>query len=230
MFFSSVCCLPLAFCLAALSPGEPNQTLRPISEADSVLAVYREDWGLASSGAPAVLLVAWPDGHIVWSSDRLKGGPPYYTGSTSPKKVAALLARFEKDGLLADEKLNDPQFGPDSQFTTLLIKRGKQQAKMQSWHELFEVSDSMVVDHHGVQSLRGRRRLDVLRKAPKDYLFFRLVWSETRGKLNDLIPAQGTVSAGKPFLKVGVLSWQEPAATPKTSGAGSPPPKGSGPN
>src|SRR5262249_23558051 len=71
---------------------------------DSVLAVYREDWGLASSGEPAIILVAWPDGHIIWSGDRLKGGAPYRAGHADPKRVTALLARFHKDGLFADEK------------------------------------------------------------------------------------------------------------------------------
>jgi hypothetical protein len=218
---STVSALLLGWCASSSPADEPKPAVRPISEADSILAVYR-DLGSRARGGPAVIFVAWPDGRLVWSGDRLNGGAPYRTGRVEPEKVAALLARFEKDGLFADEKLNDAHFGPDSQYTTVLIKSGKHQVKMQSWHELFEESDKHVVDHRGVTSLDGRRRLDVLRKEPGDYLFFRFVWSETRGKLTDLIPGESTPSDGKPVMEAGVLTWQEPAIPPKPKGGGGP--------
>ena len=192
---------------------EPKSAMRPITDAESILAVYREDWSLDSSGGPAIIFAAWPDGFIVWSGDRVMGGPPYRAGHIDPKRVTALLSRFDKDGLFADKKLNDAHFGPDSQFTTLFIKSGKKQVKMCSWHELMEDSDELVADDHGAAILNGRRRLDVLRKAPADYLFYRFVWSETRSRLADLIPAESTATGGKPVMKAGKLSWQEPAAT-----------------
>jgi len=45
-----------------LSADEPKPAMRPISEAESVLAIYREDWSLGSSGEPAIIFAAWPDG------------------------------------------------------------------------------------------------------------------------------------------------------------------------
>ncbi len=192
---------------------EPKPMMRPIMDAESILAVYREDWGHHSEGEPAIIFAAWPDGFSAWSGDRLMGGPPYRAGHIDPKRLAALLSRFEKDGLFADKKLNDANFGPDSQFTTLFIKSGKKQVKMCSWHELMEDSDKLVADDHGAAVLDGRRRLDVLRKTPADYLFYRFVWSETRSRLADLIPAESTATGGKPVMKAGKLSWQEPAAT-----------------
>jgi len=141
------------------------------------------------------------------------GGPPYRAGRVDPKRVSALLARFERDGLFADESLDRGNFGPDSQFTTVLVKSGKKQVKMCSWHELYEEGGGLVVDQGGVSPLNGRRRLDVLRKAPADYLFYRFVWSETRSRLADLIPCESTAIRGKPVMKAGKLSWQEPAAT-----------------
>jgi len=210
-----ITCLVVGLISSADFADEPKETMRPITEADSVLAVYREDHGLRSTSGPAIILVAWPDGHVVWSGDRLKGGAPYRAGQIEPTKVAALLARFDKDGLFADENLNQAHFGPDSQFISVFIKSGKQQVKMQSWHELFEESGKTVVDHRGVSALEGRRRLDVLRKAPAEYQFFRMVWSETRAKVSDLIPSEGFASAGKPVMSAGVLSWEEPDPKPK---------------
>src|SRR5262245_46019407 len=165
MLQSAISSLLFGLCVSALSAEEPKPAMRPISEADSVLAVYREDWRLASSGGPAIILVAWSDGHIIWSGDRLNGGAPSRVGHADPKKVTALLARCDKDGLFADEKLNQAHFGPDSEFITVFIKSGKKQVKMQSWHELFEDSDGYVADDKGAGPLGGRRRLDVLRKA-----------------------------------------------------------------
>ena len=157
--------------------------MRPIWEAESVIAVSRHDWGLASDGRPSLIFAAWPDGSIVWSEDQLMGGPPYRGSHIDPQKVKALLSRFEKDGLFADERLNDEKWGPDSQFTKLFIKSGKKRVDMRSWHELEESSGRWVADDTGSVMLGGRPRLDVLRETPADYLFYRFVWSETRGRL-----------------------------------------------
>jgi hypothetical protein len=205
-WLSSVLCVS---CVAMAA--EDGGQIRPITKAKSIIAVYREDWGLLSAGEPGIILAAWPDGNVVWSANQLKGGTPYFQGHVEPKRIAALIQQFDKDGLFDDSKLNQSNFGPDSQFITLFIKAGRKSVKMGSWHELFEDSGKLVVDHNGVSSLEGRRRLDILRKAPADYLFFRLVWSETRAKITDLIPAEKKKSIGKPMMKAGVLAWQEPA-------------------
>jgi hypothetical protein len=209
----AVCSLLLGIIVQEPSAQEPKPAMRPITDAESILAVYREDWGLYSRGEPTIIFSAWPDGSIIWSGDRLMGGPPYRAGHIDPKRVTAFLSRLEKDGFFADAKLNDANFGPDSQFTTMFIKSGKKQVKMCSWHELMEDSDTLVVDNHGAAILNGRRRLDELRKAPAHYLFYRFVWSETRSRLADLVPAESTATGGKPVMKAGKLSWQEPAAT-----------------
>lgn len=220
-----VLCLMVGPCFAFGRAAEPKERTLPISEAESVLAVYREDWRLAPQGGPAIILVAWPDGSIFWSKDRINGGAPYLAGRVDPKMIIQLLSKFEKEGLFTDDKLNQANFGPDSQFSTVLIKTGKQKVNMQSWHELLEVSDNIVVDHRGAVALEGRRRLDELRKAPADYLFFRTVWSETRTRLNDLIPAEGVPTRGKPVKKAGALSWLEGPVVGKRHGGDEPPKK-----
>jgi hypothetical protein len=192
---------------AALGAGQPQARLIPITEADSVLAVYREDWGRAAAGTPAIILAAWPDGRMVWSEERLRGGAPYRAGRVDRRKVAALLERFDRDGVFSDEKLNEAHFGPDSQFISLFIKSGAKKVKMQSWHELFEASGGLVVTSTGASSLNGPRRLE----EPADYLVFRLIWSETRALLAGLVPSESREHSGTPFMKGGILSWREPA-------------------
>jgi len=60
---------------------------------------------------------AWPDGHVIWSEDRVRGGPPYWEGQVPPERVSALLKQVERDGAFGDKRLTQPCFGPDSSFT-----------------------------------------------------------------------------------------------------------------
>src|SRR5262245_51810772 len=124
--------VPLGVGAASLSAGEPALDSRPITEADSVLAVYRTDLGFPARGGTSVVLVAWPDGQVVWSSDRLKGGDPYWTGRVGAKRVADLLTRFEADGLFGHAEVDDSHLGPHSAFLTVLVKLGKEQVKLET--------------------------------------------------------------------------------------------------
>jgi hypothetical protein len=214
--------LTVLVCIALAPPIKADHTsasIRPITDAESVLAAYHEDWGLNSAGDPAIIFVAWPDGSIVWSLDRINGGPPYRTGKVDTTKVSALLKRFKSDGLLANKNLNRAYFGADSQFTTVYIKSGENQVKMQSWHELFEADGKLVADDAGIRSVEGQDRLGILKKASAEYLFFRFVWSETRGKINELIPCESKATSGKPIMYGGRLSWQGDEITKDSNAA-----------
>ena len=223
-----VFCLLSCLSVSALWAGEPEHTTRPISDADSVLAVYYEAYGRPEpppgDAAPGdtppenltIILGVWPDGHIVWSGDRLEGGAPYRVGRVDPKKVTALLSRFDADGLFADENQKFNYVVPDGPYVTVFIKSGKKKVTMCSCRELFEESGELVAESSGVGSLNGRHRLDVLRKAPADHLYFRFVWNETRARLSDLIPPESSVIAGRIVMKGGAVSWQEAKSGPLT--------------
>lgn len=194
-----------------LSDDAPR--VRPISEADEVMAVYWNSFGLASvEEAPALILAIWPDGYVVWSEDTVFGGKPYRSGHLDAKRVAALHDRFRRDGLLADESLNRPHFGPDSSYQAVVIKSAGKKVEMNSWHELAEEGKA-VATARGLEPLEDRRRLKVLRAQPAEYLFFRTVWTETRRKLHDLRPSTGTPVDGELVMEAGEVFWREPAAT-----------------
>ena len=188
---------------------------RPIEGADSVLALYPEDWGLgARARVPGLIFAIWPDGHVVWSKDRLIGGAPYFAGQIDREVVSSLMTRLEQDGVFADKSLNNPNFGPDSRFTTILVRSGKKKLRMQSWHEVNEASRETVAGSHGVSALSGQRRLEALRKEPAEYLFYRFVWSETRGRLLDLIPNEGKPASGTVVTNKQGVFWVEKPAEP----------------
>jgi hypothetical protein len=173
------------------------------------MAVYVEDLGFVPSGQQPLLLAIWPDGTAVWSTNRLEGGAPYRTGKVEPKRVTEFLKRVETDGLFADKKTRRSQFGPDSRFTTVFIKSGKNAITMQSWHELGEAGGGWAGKDGGLTLLEGKRRLDVIRESSADYLYFRLVWAETRSRLNDLLPTESKPISGRTVMKAGEFSWEE---------------------
>jgi hypothetical protein len=196
--------------------GDGKPPARPVTTADAVLAVYREDEGKASKGRPFLVAAVWPDGHAVWSADRQMGGPPYRAGRVEARKVADLLRRFDRDGLFADDALNRPNVGHHSQFHTVLVKSGKKQVRMQSWHELWEADGGWVGTDGGLE-LTDRPRLEVLRGEPAKYLYYRMVWAETRAAIADLLPADGKPVNGELVRadKPGEWVWQESAPSPK---------------
>jgi hypothetical protein len=203
------CFLTLLATNTAFAADASTTVTRPISTAESILAVYYEDFDNPLDG-PRIIFVAWPDGHLVWSFNQSEGGPPYRTGQIEPKRIADLFERFDSDGLFSQDDLNRAHFGPDSDFVTLYIKHGKQSVKMASWHEGFENAGRTVATQHGISGLDRKKRLAVLRDtASKEYLFYRLVWSELRGKLAQLVPCGDKPSSGKAVMNRGEISWQE---------------------
>lgn len=83
--------LVLALNPSAVSPKLAPDSPRPITEANTILSIYAEDWGRASSGTPKLILVVWDDGHVVWSEDQVHGGAPYRPAHIDPGKLTAFL-------------------------------------------------------------------------------------------------------------------------------------------
>jgi len=220
----------LGLLLGLLSAGASGASVRPITQAEDVLAIYVEDWGLAlpppghplASTRTKLVLAAWGDGYVVWSRSQLQGGPPYCAGEVEPTRLLAVLVRAKEDGIFRDESLGQGRFGPDSKFTAIFLKAGKQQLLMRSWHELYEQAGKVVARSGGLTSLEGSDRLGVLRREPAEYLYYRMVWSELRSRALSLLPTEGRPRpvAGEIIAVGGAFSWRE-GASPE-QGAGSP--------
>lgn len=186
-----------------------ESALRPVTEADSVLAVYTENWELGAKPETRLILAVWNDGYVVWSEDRLRGGAPYHTGRTDPKRLDSLLSGLEQKGLFADKSLADWQAGPDSEFTTILVRFKKKELAMKSWHELAESEAGVIAAAHGLTGLNGQRLFQVLKKQPPDYLVFRYIWSDIRARAAELVPSADKPTRGEVVKKHGVMSWRE---------------------
>jgi len=206
---------------ALLAAGASAGSVRPITQAEDVLAIYVEDWGLALPPVPGhplasnrtkLVLAAWGDGYVVWSRSQEQGGPPYLAGAVEPTKLSAVLERAKEDGVFRDESLGQGRFGPDSKFTAIFLKAGKQQLLMRSWHELYEQVGKVVAKSAGLTPLEGRDRLGVLRREPAEYLYYRMVWSELRSRAFSLLPTESRPVTGEISAVGGIFSWREGAS------------------
>ena len=196
---------------APAAAADEATTIRPITEASSVFAIYTRSLGISAKGlAPHRLIFAvWNDGRVVWSENLTNGGVPYHAGRVEPAKLHDALAKFNRDGLFEDSSLTMPRFGPDASTTIIFVKSNDCQLKMQSWHELYEAKGTVVATQAGLAPLGDRRLYEVLSEQPADYLFYRFVWNELRLAAATLIPCDREPIDGKLDLRAGKATWVE---------------------
>ena len=115
--------LSLMFVSHLVVPARAQET-KTITEAESVIAVFTNDWGLGKSEGPQLIVSIWGDGSVVWSNDHVKGGPPYLASQLNPKNVSDVFKKLTDIGVFDIPRLKQVNFGPDSQFTTILVRSG----------------------------------------------------------------------------------------------------------
>ncbi len=184
------------------------QDAKSITDAETVVAIYTNDLGLGSSSGPQLIVCLWGDGSIVWSDDNVNGGPPYFTAQVKPEVVSATFKKLHDIGVFDVPPLKQSKFGPDSKFTTILVRTDGKELKMNSWHELYESGGKVVAGDHGLTGLEGKKLLPVLAKQSADYLHYRMTWLNLRLTAANLIPKSGTESTGVPTMLRGSLSWE----------------------
>ena len=82
---------------------------------------------------------------------------------------------------------------------------------MTSWHELYERDGRAVAEASGLVPLDGKRRLDVLRREPAEYLRYRMVWAELRAAIGRLVPGTSRTVDGELVFRSAEAYRQERA-------------------
>ena len=190
---------------------ETAEFIRPITDADSVFAIYVQSYGLSTNGrAPdRLIFAAWPDGRVIWSENLTQGGKPYRTANIHPAMLEKVFTEIKRDGYFKDPSIAKSQFGPDATTTVIYVRTKRDQLRMQSWHELYEASGKVVATEAGLVPLTGRSRPEVLRGAAAEYLYYRLAWSELRLAAAALVPAESQVVAGNFEIRKDKAIWIE---------------------
>ncbi len=184
------------------------QDTKSITEAESVIAIFTNDWRLFGSEGPQLIVSIWGDGSVVWSNDHVNGGSPYFTAQLKPNDVSDTLKKLAHLGVFDVPRLKEANFGPDSAFTTILVRTAGKELKMNSWHELSESNGKVVAADHGLSGLEGKKLLPALAEEPAEYLHYRMTWVELRLIAANLIPKSGTKTTGVAKMLHGKLSWQ----------------------
>ncbi len=100
----------LFLCLTTFALADEDENLsyirvpfeRGVMAPPAVSVFYDLDYnGIGSKHPQAVIGCIWPDGRAVWSRDRTKGGPPYFTGHVEPKRLAEFVAALDAKGIFA---------------------------------------------------------------------------------------------------------------------------------
>jgi hypothetical protein len=186
--------------------ADEKTAVRPITNAIEVFAVFIDGWG---SGDDGLVMAIWDDGHIVWSENRIAGGPTYRCGKVDHKKIQSFLERIEREGFFNDKDLSLSHCGFDSTYVSILAKHKNLRLHMWSWHELAEDGSLLFSTQFGLGALDKRIRLEELKKLPAECLYYRTAWNELRLRSTELIPAESGPINGRLRWKAGDVYWEE---------------------
>src|SRR5258705_202643 len=193
-------CLGLLVALACHSSPreekfEANIPLDPRSGDPALASLHVERSlpmpGIAEPTEALPLRVAlWADGTLCWSGDLQRGGAPYSVTHVEPRHVAELLEKLRP---ILDDRAEDAQsyVVPDSESSELAILDGQHLLGMASSIESFERNPALVATDHGVESLQGRDRGQVIAAQSASHQRLRASWGKAVGALSALLPPSG---------------------------------------
>lgn len=180
---------------------------RSISDAKSTIAIYRQDWGLASSGGPKLIFCVWDDGTVIWSHDREVGGTPYYESKIKPELVGSKLDKLVSVGLL-DSK--DAKTGGmvvvDGQFTTIFVRHKGKQLELSTSHEPIDLMEMLDSSYEVEASKKGKfsKAVDRINESAAP---FHLAWLQLQVTALGFTPPTGKKTKGEMRKREGKLSW-----------------------
>ena len=184
-----------------------SANVRPITDAETIFAIYVEDWRFNSDGTKLIVAI-WDDGHVVWSENQTYGGGPYRYANVDQSELLALIADIDDDGYFRDTTLERANFGPDSRFATILVSSKDHKLKMQSFHELLDHSSLEKTAMSDKSRTFFETKLGKLSQSNADELYYRLAWAELRLRFWKVIPEDSKSEHGQVVVRDGKLFWQ----------------------
>jgi len=193
-------CLGLLVALAChSSPREEafdaNIPLHPHSGEPALASLHVEralpiQGPAAQSEALPLRVALWADGTLCWSGDLQQGGAPYSVTHVGTRRVAELLETLRPT---LDDRAESAQsyVVPDSESSQFAVLDGGHLLGMASSIEAFERNPDLVATDHGVESLQGRDRREVIASQSGAHQRFRTSWGKAVEVLSSLIPPSG---------------------------------------
>lgn len=155
------------------------------------IAIFNDSYGhnVDRSDPRTVIIAIWADGLIVWSEDKISGGHPYFYNNLLENDVNVLSSKLVEAGIHKD--IYTSRSGPDADYTKISMLYKDHNITWESWHDLFENNPNLVATNHGIESLEGRSREEVLSSQPEEYQDFRKTWDKLKTVIYQSIPETG---------------------------------------
>ena len=142
----------------------------------------------------SVMMVAFADGRVIWSANRVRGGAPYYVAHVGKEKISKLLPLLAESVAFDDQALTRPWYALDSSYTSLSLCASRTNSlQMCTWHDYIESEKPGVVVREGGEEvpLLGRSREAILAQDSESYRRFRQTWSRWKDLCFGLVPSEG---------------------------------------
>ena len=140
-----------------------------------------------------LIVAAWNNGDMIWSTNTIYGGEPYlYSKASESNDVFTALTAFQNKGYFSPE-FSVRNFGPDSSYIGIFISSGTNVLYTRSWHEIFEQNQNLIALSSGITTLDGRNKEIVLQDDKAEYLKYRAMWADIRFQINNIPKKNGRV-------------------------------------
>lgn len=175
------------------------------------ILIFADSSGHMGQSHDGPRLIFWLEssGQLTWSTDKVRGGPPYYRADF-PDEKSATVFNCLAGSLKSVHAEKQSYFGPDAPIVVIHCSAGGTTRTLSSWHEPFEENPSLVALDRGITVADSRSRKEMLARQPPSYIAFRAAYSSirhcvdslimiTEGSVTEMIPpkAQSTIDAMK---------------------------------
>ena len=163
-----------------------------VNQSPSVV-VWSTDFRWNQGPSPKIVVTVWNNGDIMWSTNAVYGGMPYFYGKTTAD-VGEMLFSFQQKGYLSTEYSLDYGRIIDMSFTSMFISVGTNTLFTRSHHEIIERNTNLVaLSQVSSTLLNGRNRDDVLKEDKPEYVQYRAMWKDIREQISNMLPFDGRI-------------------------------------
>jgi hypothetical protein len=136
-----------------------------------------------------LIMAGWPNGDLIWSTDSLNGGDPYFKVSLPTDRIEAearAMARLIQE--IPEKERQHLTLG-HLPFHRIEVRQDGRVVALESVHEMAERFEGSTATDRGVFFNPGEDRALVLARASPKYQEFRLTWARLRRRMSGLVPS-----------------------------------------
>ncbi len=203
LLIAALLTLHLANPATGFANDPPNEYIVRIPIADEVegfpiLCIYvtpgraqlERDFKETGIASPRIIIAVWEDGTMIWSENKVGGGPPYLTATVDSRQLEDFLTSIGEIADSLPSGIRTDYRGPDSAATTIVANGGECQVYWHSWHEVWEATGRSVSVNGYIRPLPPGQSAEEVRtsESSPEYLQFVNVWEEVKTAALSLIP------------------------------------------